>query len=515
MLIPRYSFTGLSVPPLGLAYIAAVLRQEGHEVVLIDAIGEGIEQHFPHRGDYILHGLSTNQILNRIPEDADFIGISLMFSHEFPVSRDLIEAIKHRFPRAILVAGGEHITALPEDSLNQCAGLDIAVLGEGEETIREVVASNCSDAELVGVPGIAWRDRCGQVRFSAPRKRVREIDKFPRPAWDLVPLENYWKYGMGLGVNRGRSMPILATRGCPYQCTFCSNPQMWTTLYFARKPKQVIVEMRDYMEQYGVTNFDFYDLTAVTKREWIVEFCRGILDSGLKCNYQLPNGTRSEVIDREVARLLFASGCRNITYAPESGSLETLQRVKKRVNLGRMLDSIRSCCKEGLNVKANIVVGFPGDTPRDLWLTYRFILRMAVTGLYDVAIQPFSAYPGSELFRQLRKEKKIRELTDNYFFTLADYSDMSKATSWSEHLSGKAILWFRTVGMLSFYVVSYLLRPWRFIKLVRNLLSDRQESRLERSLSDMFKRRRSLAPELGASSKLAIAAQATVRPPYI
>lgn len=512
----KFSFTGLTVPPLGLAYVASALQQKGHEVVLIDSVGEAVEQHIPLHENYILHGLSTSQILERIPADADFIGVSCMFSHEFPVSRDLLQEIKKRFPNVPLLAGGEHITALPEDSFKLCPALDIAILGEGEETMCELVESDCSDAALARVSGIAWRDKQGAIQTSGRRARVKQLDSFRRPAWELVPLENYWKYGMGLGVFRGgRSMPMLATRGCPYQCTFCSNPTMWTTRWIARDPKEVVAEMRDYMEKYGATNFDFYDLTAIVKKDWIVDFCQTILDSGLKFTFQLPSGTRSEAIDQEVAKLLFASGCRNMTYAPESGSPDTLVRIKKRIKVDSLLESMRGCRKEGLNVKANIIVGFPGDTRRDLWNTYRFILRMAITGTNDVTIQPFSAYPGSELFRELRKEGRITELNDDYFFTLADYSDLSKAVSWSTHLTGKGLIWFRTIGMLSFYIVSYSVRPWRFFKLVSNLARGRQESRIERALSDIFKRRYVLAPELAPPSKLSAAAETAARPPYI
>ena len=157
---------------------------------------------------------------------------------------------------------------------------------------------------------------------------------------------------MGLGVDRGRSMPMLATRGCPYQCTFCSSPLMWTTRWTARAPLEVVREMQHYIEKYHVDNFDFYDLTAIVHKSWILEFCELLLERGLKITYQLPSGTRSEAIDGEVAKLLFRSGCRNMTYAPESGSPRVLTFIKKRVKVSNMLDSMRACVREKLNIKA-------------------------------------------------------------------------------------------------------------------------------------------------------------------
>ena len=195
------------MPPLGLAYVAAGLQQKGHAVTLIDAVGEAVEQNCPHHEGYVLHGLTIEQILARIPVDSDFIGVSCMFSHEFPVYKELIQAIGKGFPEVTLIAGGEHITALPGESFKQCPELDIAVLGEGEETLTDIVASDCSDLELAAIPGLQWRDSQGTVRSSGRRDRVRDIDSFPLPAWELVPLENYWKYGMGLGSIAGEACP--------------------------------------------------------------------------------------------------------------------------------------------------------------------------------------------------------------------------------------------------------------------------------------------------------------------
>ena len=129
-------------------------------------------------------------------------------------------------------------------------------------------------------------------------------------------------------------MPILGTRGCPFQCTFCSNPGMWTQRWIARDPVALADEMELYVRKYRVTNFDFQDLTAIVKRQWIVDFCRELIARDLKITWQMPSGTRAEVFDAEVADLLYRSGCRALAFAPESGSPEILKIVRKQVDLG-------------------------------------------------------------------------------------------------------------------------------------------------------------------------------------
>jgi radical SAM superfamily enzyme YgiQ (UPF0313 family) len=138
-------------------------------------------------------------------------------------------------PDAVLVAGGEHVTALPAETLAAMPEVDAAVLGEGEETLAELLGCLAGGGDPASVAGVVARGGSGP-RFGPPRKRIRAIDDIPAPAWDLLPLESYLGNEKGFGVNRGRSMPVLATRGCPYRCTFCSSPAMWTTSWVARDP---------------------------------------------------------------------------------------------------------------------------------------------------------------------------------------------------------------------------------------------------------------------------------------
>ncbi len=116
------------------------------------------------------------------------------------------------------------------------------------------------------------------------------------------------------GVNRGRSMPILATRGCPFRCTFCSSPEMWTTRYTVRPVEELVDEIESYVKTHEISNVDFEDLTAFIKRDWILALCAEIERRQLRITYQLPGGTRSEALDREVLEALYRTGCRNITY---------------------------------------------------------------------------------------------------------------------------------------------------------------------------------------------------------
>jgi len=472
-------------PPLSVACLAGSLTAAGFEVEIVDAVGEGVHVMHPGYHDNVLvNGLATNSIVERIDPNTALIAISCMFSTDWPIVRDLIAAIDRKFPGVPILCGGEHPTAAPEHALRSAPALLACALGEGEETIVDAAQAITSGKSLVNVAGLVVRTRAGFVRTGA-RARIRDVDAIALPRWDLTPIETYLAGGHSFGVDRGRTIPIVATRGCPYQCTFCSSPKMWTTRYVTRTPSRVVDEIESYVRQFGVENIDFYDLTAIIKKDWIVEFCQELLRRRINITWQLPSGTRSEAIDGDVARLLYRSGCRNVSYAPESGSKHTLKAIKKKVNLDRMEASMRSSVEEGLNVKANILVGFPEETHEEILESLRFVATMAIAGVHDVSIWTFSPYPGSELFDALVARGKIGEMNDEYFAALLSYSDLAGAVSWSSNVSSDALRAYRLLGMTLFYALSFGMRPWRVAQLASNAITGRYESRLEMSLANL------------------------------
>jgi anaerobic magnesium-protoporphyrin IX monomethyl ester cyclase len=480
-----------AVPPLGLAYIAGAVRAVGHEVCAVDAVGAAVHQYSRVRWSdrVLLHGLRIEEIVGRIDPQAEVIGVSCMFSVEWPVAVELLAAIRSAFPRALIVLGGEHVTACPEFTLTECPA-DIGVLGEGEETIVELLQAHAAGCDPAAVAGIAYRSPGGGIARTAPRARIRAIDDIPPPDWTRFPVETYIDNALTHGANLGRCMPILASRGCPYQCTFCSSPLMWTTRWSARRPDAVLAEMKEYIRRYRVTNFDFYDLTAIVKKSWIVDFCRLLIAERLGITWQLPSGTRSEAIDEEVAQLLHASGCRIISYAPESGSRAELARIKKRVDPDRVIASMRGARRAGLTIKTNLVFGFPGSAWRDVLDSFRFLARLAVLGVDDVNVFPFSPYPGSELFEQLLARGELRLDTD-YFRSLLAFNDPEHSVSYTDFVGSRGLSRLNLAAMGFFYALNFSIRPQRAAKLAWALVAGDTSTRLTMALA--HRRRRRLA----------------------
>lgn len=478
-----------AVPPIGPAYITGSLVAAGHDVSAVDAVGAALGQYsrYPGYDNVYAHGLTAEEIPAHIPADVQVIGISSMFSVEWPLTRKVIARIREAFPSALIVLGGEHVTATPEFSLDSSPAVDVAVLGEGEETILDLLDAYATGRDFATVDGVVFRRDGGYVT-TGRRGRVREIDEIPRPAWSLWPVEGYIDKGLTHGINLGRSMPLLASRGCPYQCTFCSSPQMWTTLWKARSPELVIAEIKEYMARYGATNFDFYDLTAIVKKSWIVEFCTLLEQEKLQITWQLPSGTRSEAIDREVAELLYRSGCRSMNYAPETGSPEELQRIKKRCDVDRMMESMRGAHAAGIEIKVNFIFGLPGETWRDVRQTFKFFARLAWHGIDDIACFPYSPYPGTEMFDDLVKRGKI-VLDEDYFLSLLGYTDIPNSVSYADFITSRQLAVLNMSGMAFFYALNFLFRPWRAVTFFGGALLGNTGSKLTMALKNTRRKR--------------------------
>ncbi len=483
---PRsFSYYG-AVPPLGLAYLAATLREAEHHVQIIDATGSGLDTTITRHtaaGPLDVTGLTIPQIVGAVAPETELIGISHMFLHQWPLLCDLALALAARYPAAKIVVGGENASSFFEHILTHCPAIDVCVLGEGEQTLLELIEhwSARPQEALSAVPGLAYRDAAGQVQCSPARTRIQDLDAIPEPAWDMFPVDAYLDRRRSGGVDRGRSMPLLTSRGCPYKCSFCSSPQMWTTRYLRRTPSKVVDEIERYVRRYRITNIDLSDLTAMLTKDWMIEFAKIAVARGLNVTIQLPSGTRSEAVDAEAARWLYRAGVRNFCYAPESGSALTLERIHKKVKLPRLLESMRAAIDAGLTTHASIIIGFPHEDLDSLWATYRFVLELALEGLDTVAVMVFAPYPGSEEYENLRSSGAV--IHDELYFYSSLLRSAGAKRSIHPHWTPSQLASIQLAFLLSFYGLSYARRPARFARVARRVLAGRQESVMDQFLS--------------------------------
>ncbi len=492
------SFSMNPSPPLGLAFIAAALKNAGHSVSVIDAIGEHPTQitpiyfspntssPLPDNARLSTLGLTADEILEKIPPSTQVVGISCMFANNWLVDRFLIGFIGQKLPNVTIIAGGENISAIPELCLGQSKSLKAIVVGEGEETVVDLINSLEKGDPLKNVQGITFRDD-NQIVSTPRRNRVKDLEKMPLPDWEQFPLDNYQKHMIKWGFSDSPSLPVMATRGCPYSCTFCSSPLMWGTRYYMRSPSHVADELEDLNKRYGITNFDFYDLTAIIKREWIINFSNEIVSRGMQVKWQIPAGTRSEAIDEEVAKHLYLSGCRSITYAPETGSARLLKLIKKKAVLANMLQSINFAHKQKMHVFINVIIALPDENMLDILKTLWFLVKCSWQGVNEVGIARFWPYPGSELFERLISEKKLDLSSDDYFVNMLLLTAHEKADYYNDSMPRWWYYGYMHLMLITFYSSNFLFRPVRFFSSMKNVITLLPQNRTERAFVSLVK----------------------------
>lgn len=486
-----------ATPSIAYAYISSYLRKRGYKsVIIVDAIKEGLNITWPleDRAGYSCQGLPFEEVISKIPSDSDVIGFSAMFSGEWPVLRTLITCARKYFPKALFVAGGEHITALTEYSLRDCPALDVCVRGEGENTFYELLEAYSQTGSFAHINGTGYLDSDGKYHQNGDAPpRILNINDMPWPYWPEGYLEAFWKEGKSYGIATQRDMPFIVSRGCPYQCTFCSNSQMWTNRYVLRDVGNVIEEIKYYIERYNITSVQIYDLTAIVKKSWITEFCHRLIKEEIKIYWSMPSGTRSEALDAETLELLKKTGCSYIAYAPESGSAKILRIIKKQIKLARLTKSVLEARRKGLTVRTNLIIGFPGETWGDIFQTLIYGLKMSIRGVDEVPVFIFSSYPGSEIFSSLMKEGRI-ELNDDYFFSLTSLNSSylsAGVACWNNNIRPWMLGMIRTIFILTNYAVGYAVYPHRIFRTFRNLsVNGKSSTVFEHRLKDLLNRKK-------------------------
>ncbi len=489
LLAPPQYFTPMQVtagvvPPLGPMYVAAYIRKHGVDVTLIDGLGGNPTQYWQHE-DIMLRGLTFDEMMARIPDDVDIIGISSLYSFSHLVVKKLAVVLRKRFPGKTLVMGGVHPTVLPEFVLDEI-DIDFLVLHEGEETFLELCRSLDHPWD---VKGIAYR-RDGKVVVNEPRPLIKDLDSIPFPAHDMIDMGNYFATNEPHGSSKsGKWTTILSSRGCPYGCTFCSTPHLWRRRWRVRSVANVIAEMDHLNTTYGVTDFHFEDENMGMRKEWLKEFAETL--TGLKRGYtwQPSNGLRAENLDYDLLVSMKKSGCSLVVITLESASERVRNEIiKKQMDRESVSRAVANSKRAGLRTTCYFIIGLPGETLAEARETVDYACHLARKGLDECVIGVFSLLPGSELFQKARETGRVT-LDDAYFRELLAMGDLSMSKSWNDDIPGETLRKLRFRGYLKFHFVKAVFHPWSVFRSAFNVLFGSIELKSERVLRSFIARR--------------------------
>jgi radical SAM superfamily enzyme YgiQ (UPF0313 family) len=383
--LPKSGYRHQIYLPIGLPYLAAVLEASGHDVKVLDCAALEID-HEELRAK--LSSLEPN-----------VVGITAV-AHTIMSAILSARMLKEACPNATVVLGGPHATFMDEEILRGNSDVDVVVRGEGEETMLDLV--RCVSAgglkNLHEVAGITFRKGQRIVR-TRDRPLIQDLDQLPYPAYKYFPLSKYRVSGRLI-------FPIITSRGCPYQCTFCVASQMFGKAFRARSIRNVVDELEWLRDEYSADAFTFYDDTFTLDLERALKICEEIKNReiGLPWNCQ----TRVDHVSEKVLAKMREAGCELVYFGVESGSQKILDAMKKGTTVEQNEKAIKLAKEAGLIVVISAIVGYPGETEETLKQTINFIKKTEPDDAFLCIATP---YPGTELYN-LVKENDWKMLPD-------------------------------------------------------------------------------------------------------
>ena len=312
----------------------------------------------------------------------DFIGITSTTVTIHAAIRTA-EACRKLYPKAKIVFGGVHPSVLPEEVLSHGC-VDFVIRNEGEIPMCELVS---------GVPAERIRNlsfkKGGKIFHNPAQELIKNLDEIPFPAYDLMPVRKYYP-AVG-SYKRLPALSVIATRGCPGQCTFCFK--VFGRTLRSRSAKNIFDEVASLHEKYGMREIAFYDDTFTSFRENVKEFCRLLLSSGLKISWSC--FSRVDCIDRETLALMKKAGCHQILYGVESADAGILRNIRKGIDLEKVREAVKMTKEAGISPRCSFMIGNPGETPETIERTIRFALELDPDlAMFNITV-PF---PGTKMF---------------------------------------------------------------------------------------------------------------------
>ncbi len=410
LISPHYTFLKNHyknlVPPLGVAYIAAVLEKERYNVKILDVAAEGFNNEIPVGKNSIKCGLSYNEIKKRIRNfNPHIVGVSCLLSSQFDSSQEICKIAKDINKNIITIIGGEHPSALPEESLKN-QHIDIIIIGEGEYSVLKLINYIESGKDISKLDGIAFKK--GEKIIVNPKKRfINNLDEIPFPARHLLPMEKYFKIGLpqGIAYLRTPNTSIITSRGCSANCIFCATTRFWGNNYRARSAENVLTEIEYLINTYGIKELQFIDDNLTLDKERAIEIFRGI-KKRFDISWTTPNGLASWTLDEELLREMKESGCYEATIAIESGDQGVLNKIiGKPGNLGKIKRLIKEMKKLKIMTKAFFVIGLPGETKKQILKTFKFASELNLDSASFFLATPL---PGTRLLKICEEKDYLR-----------------------------------------------------------------------------------------------------------
>ncbi len=391
--------------PVGPLSVAASLEKAGHTVMMFDSLVYSGESDDPN------HFGASFQHIEQVVRDfhPDIVGVTNLFSTQMSKAFAVTDLIKKVDKNIKVVVGGPHATAVPQDFLAS-QSIDMVVVGEGELTVLDIVDYYVGKKEIQDVKGAAYM-QAGMLKVNAP-EYIQDLDSLPYPAYHLVDMEKYFQLAAaGFGSRPNdifyqpmREVSMITSRGCPFECTFCAIHPTMGYKYRMQSPEYVVEHIELLVKQYRVNFIHFEDDNLTLSPPRFEKVLDMLWEKQTLFEWDTPNGVRADALPRRLLEKIKRSGVRELRIAIESADQSVLENVvRKRLDLDKVMESVKNCKELGIQLSAFYVVGMPGETKELIQKTMDFAynlmknynvlphvnvaMPLVGTEMYDIAVK--------------------------------------------------------------------------------------------------------------------------------
>jgi anaerobic magnesium-protoporphyrin IX monomethyl ester cyclase len=379
----------LALPPLNMLYLASFLKIKGIDVTIYD---QQVDQTPPARLAEI--------VAERNP---DLVGLT-SYTPEIAHTLQMARAIKARTPEVPVVVGGAHVSATMGELFRHTDAIDFICYGEGEYTLEELARNIDNEEAWSQINGLIFPRRTngrprspgcpGDVVVTPARAREPDLNSLPYLDFSTIHGFDIDKYGAPF-VHGGRAIAIMASRGCPFRCSFCGQDLIHGRRVRFYAPGRLVAELQHHHDTLGVEHAQFKDSTFTVNKRWVREFCAELKAAGLGLHWGC--NSRVDTIDEDLCRVMIDAGCTDVSIGIESGDQQTLDRMQKDTRVGPALETMKMMQKQDVIVRASYMIGNPGETQAQARKTVGFAVKAnALLTSFNLTC----AIPGTELYRQ-------------------------------------------------------------------------------------------------------------------
>lgn len=405
------------LPPTDLMYLAAIAEREGLEAKIKDYSQSGnLEQDLREfKPDYLVVNIATPSL-----------------EHDL----DAIRKAKEINPGIITIAKGAAFLTLGEKILAEHEFLDFGILGEAEETLKEIL----EEQEKTRILGIYYKEN-GNVKFTGNRDFIEDLDSLPFPARHLVDNSIYRRPD-----NNKVQATIKVERGCPFHCFFCLATPVSGAKVRRRSVENIVAEIIECVEKYNIRNFLFWSDIFNLDKKWTMDLCQAIIDSGLKITWSA--NTRADTADLEMAKMMYKSGCRLVSIGVESGSQEMLEKMGKNITLNDVRRTVKVFKQAKIRIYNYFVIGLPWETEETVEETIRFAIELNSDFISFYTATPL---PGSRFYDYAKEHNlfdKETSFESAYFYPAVNTHYLTKERVFELHKSAIKRFYLRPLYIL-------------------------------------------------------------------